>query len=133
MHRGFIGRAATLALLMTLTVSAVYAQKGTRVVRRVRFASGRTTAVLKGKARWGTSYIYILRARAGQTLTVHVAGVPVFRIVAPGARNYEALEGADNVKDWSGELPLSGDYKINLGHADDAYADAPYTLEVTIR
>jgi hypothetical protein len=58
--------------------------------------------------------------------------VPVVRIIPPGARNYEALEGADLVKDWSREVPANGDYQIDLGHTDDKYTDAPYKLEITV-
>ena len=123
---------AALVLIAVVAVAAP-AQRGTHVVRRVSFPRGRTTVLLKGSAKWGASYIYVLRARAGQTITVHSTGVPVFRVVPPGARNYDALPGADNVRDWSGRLPADGDYKINIGHADDNYTRAPYTLEVTIR
>jgi hypothetical protein len=122
---------ATLLILMTVAVAA--AQKGTTINRRVQFPRGRTTAVLKGKANWGANYIYRLRARAGQTMIVHVTGVTTFRIIAPGSRNYEALDGADNVQDWTGELPRTGDYQIIVGHANDNYTLAPYTLEVTVR
>jgi hypothetical protein len=119
--------------LILLTVSMAFAQKGTTINRRVQFPPGRTTAVLKGKANWGANYVYRLRARAGQTMIVHVTGVPTFRIIAPGSRNYEALAGADNVQDWTGELPRTGDYQIIVGHANDNYTLAPYTLEVTVR
>lgn len=123
---------ATVALMLCLSFVAA-AQKGTTVTRRVQFPRGRTTAVLKGKANWGANYVYRLRAQAGQTMIVHVAGVPTFRIIPPRSRNYDALPGADNVHDWTGELPRTGDYQIILGHANDNYTLAPYTLEVTVR
>ena len=126
-------RALAATALILLTVAVAAAQKGTTINRRVQFPRGRTTAVLKGKANWGASYIYRLRARAGQTMIVHIAGVPTFRIIAPGSRNYEALGGADNVQDWTGELPRTGNYQIIVGHANDNYTLAPYTLEVTVR
>jgi len=111
---------------------ALGAQKGTRVVRRLTFAKGSNSTTIKGRARWGTSYIFLLRARAGQQLTLHLDGVPVARIIPPGARNYEALEGADLVKDWTGKLPKTGDYQIDVGHTDDRYGDAPYKLEIKV-
>ena len=123
---------AAMALIL-LTFSLAAAQKGTTINRRVRFPRGRTTAVLKGKANWGASYIYRLRARAGQTMLVHITGVPTFRIIPPGSRNYEALPDADNVQDWSGDLPRTGDYQIIVGHANDDYSLVPYTLEITVR
>lgn len=123
--------AATALILLTLSLAA--AQKGTTINRRVQFQRGRTTAVLKGKANWGASYNYRLRAQAGQTMIVHVTGIVSFRIIPPRSRNYDALPGADNVRDWTGALPASGDYQIVVGHANDNYTLAPYTLEVTVR
>jgi hypothetical protein len=123
--------AATVLILAAVSVAA--AQKGTTINRRVQFPRGRTTAVLKGKANWGASYVYRLRAQAGQTMIVHVTGIVSFRIIPPGSRNYDALPGADNVQDWTGELPRTGDYQIVVGHANDNYTLAPYTLEVTVR
>jgi hypothetical protein len=38
-------------------------------------------------------------------------------------------EGADGAKDWSGELPETGEFTISIG----TDATAAYTLEVTIR
>lgn len=132
-HKPLVIIKCILSLLLSVGMShVVFAQKGTHVMKRVTFQRGRNSTVIKGQAHWGASYIYLLRARAGQTLTVHLEGVPVARIVPPGAENYEALAGADNVNDWSGKLPKTGQYQINVGHANDAYAAAPYTLEIKI-
>jgi antitoxin (DNA-binding transcriptional repressor) of toxin-antitoxin stability system len=125
-------RCISVFFLTVLLSHSVSAQKGTYVTKRITFQKGGNSIVIQGKARWGTSYIYLLRARAGQTLTVHLEGIPVVRIVPPGARHDEALEGADNVNDWSGKLPKTGDYQLNVGHANDAYADAQYTLKIKV-
>jgi antitoxin (DNA-binding transcriptional repressor) of toxin-antitoxin stability system len=119
-------------LLLILLFHSVSAQKGTHITKRVTFPRGSNSTIIKGRARWGASHVYLLRARAGQVLTMHLEGVPVARIVPPRARNYEALEGADNVKDWAGKLPKTGVYQINVGHADDAYTDVPYILEIKV-
>lgn len=97
------------------------------IPKTVRFPRGRTTAVINDTVRLCTSHEYRLRARAGQTMTVHLAtgSRTSFTVLPPGGE----LEGADGVKDWQGELPESGDYTITV--ATDA--TAKYTLEVTIR
>ncbi len=83
--------------------------------QRVRFARGRTTAILKGAIVRGTQDRYILGARAGQTMIVNVTSREknaVFTILGPDAT---ALEGTDeelDATDWTDELPLSGDYSI---------------------
>lgn len=105
------------------------AQKGTSVVRRVSFARGRTTAILHGTVSRGVSDDYLLRARAGQTMSLHLSANAdaSFSILTPSGNPL-----GDFVSDWSGELPESGDYRINVLPPSRTNA-ARYTLEVTIR
>lgn len=119
--------AAVLAVLL-LTAGAL-AQAH---YKRVRFPRGRTTAILKGTLPGADDAVnYALTARAGQTMTVHVtspkgnARVSVYR-----EGQEHALEGANTVKDWSGELPENGDYVLAVVSMQGR---AAYTLEVTIR
>ena len=57
------------------------------------------------------SHDYLLKARGGQTMTVHLAarGGVGFEILAP---NGDLI--SEFTKDWSGDLPRSGDYRINV-------------------
>lgn len=115
--------------LLLLTAIAVPAQRGT--TRRVRFARGRTTAVLKGAVVRGTTDRYILSASEGQTMTVHITSVEnnaVFTIYTP--RNTGIMGSAEETTDWTGELPQSGNYIIEVG---GTRGNATYTMEVTIR
>jgi|SRR3712207_428907 len=112
------------------TAPAAVAQcRGTdrAITRQVNFARGRTTAVIKNTVRLCTSHEWVLRARQGQTMTVHIATgkKTSFTVQSPSG----TIEDADGVKDWSGELPESGEYIIIVG----TDATAAYTLEVTIR
>lgn len=97
------------------------------ITRQVNFARGRTTAVIKNTVRLCTSHEWVLRARQGQTMSVHLATgkKTSFTLQSPSG----TIEDADGVKDWSGELPESGEYIIIVG----TDATAAYTLEVTIR
>jgi hypothetical protein len=116
---------ATL-LLATFTFAA---QKG--LTKRVRFPRGRTTAVLKNSVVRGTVDRYLLGARKGQQITVHITSVEnnaVFDIYTPQGGTL-AGEGEDST-DWSGTLPQDGDYIIEVG---GTRGNATYTLEVTIR
>jgi len=102
--------------------------------KRVKFARGRTSAVLKGSLGLEETITYVLGARAGQTLILHVS-IPdrqpnqhvVFSIVDPAGE--DLLESYDT--DWSGELKRTGDYKVLLSTFESPAA--PYVLEVTIR
>jgi len=122
-----LARAAVAALLLCSLAPASFAQE-----RRVRFERGRTSAVLKGTVSHGREAVYVLNARAGQTLIVHVSTTSpnhdvVFSIKSPGGGDLTDDIGTD----FSGELPSSGDYRIAVGAIESETAN--YTLEVTIR
>ena len=65
-------------------------------------------------------------------MTLHLTSAKknaVFGLYAPGM---DLVEGAQSVKDWSGELPKSGDYEIIVFPEDEA-TNTTFTLELTIR
>src|SRR5258706_8991498 len=130
MRRAFVFLSIVLLLgLMTSTV--VLAQRGTSIVTRIHFARGRTTTVERGSVHRGMSHDYLLKADAGQTMTVHLAarGAVSFDILTPG----ESDTLAQGTKDWSGDLPRSGSYRINVLPDTTTERSIPYTLEVTVR
>jgi hypothetical protein len=119
-------------LLFTLMVfsTLVPAQRGTSVVRRISFQKGRTTAVVQGSLKRGISHDYLLRARSGQGMAVHLAsrGDLGFEIITPSGHYL-----SDYTRDWSGYLPQTGDYRINVLPDTRTNIAIAYTLEVTIR
>jgi hypothetical protein len=122
-------RALLVAALLFVTAISVPAQSDR--TRRVRFARGRTTTVIKDAVIRATRDRYILGARRGQTLTVHITSLEdnaVFDIHRLGSNR--TLDGAEETTDWSGELPRNGDYVIVVS---PTRGNATYTLEVTIR
>ena len=131
--KNFRTRTARVVLLLVITAllsATVPAQRGTSVVRRVRFPRGRTSTVLRGVLRRGISHDYILGASAGQTMSVHLSspGGLTFTIIGPYGRSL-----ADFTTDWSGELPANGDYRINVLPDTSTNQAFSYTLEITIR
>jgi len=120
-----------LLLLVLMTSAVVFSQKGTSIVTRIKFPRGRTTTIERGSVHRGMSHDYLLKASAGQTMTVHLAarGGVCFDLYTP--RLTDSL--AQCSKDWSGELPRSGDYRINVLPDTTTERSIPYTLEVTVR
>ncbi len=103
------------------------------ITQRVKFARGRTTAVVKGAVVRATKDRYILGAREGQTMIVHISSREknaVFTILGPDATALDGTEEEADATDWTGELPLSGDYSIWVS---PTRGNATYTLEITIR
>jgi hypothetical protein len=98
----------------------------------VRFEKGRTTAVLKGSVNYSNGKTYVLTAKKGQTMALHItssANTAIFSLTAPNGAVEDALE----VKDWTGELPDSGRYLIGVWNTKKRGPAVPYTLEITIR
>ena len=123
---------AILLFASSVAIGQRYAGPVTR--SRVKFARGRTTAVIKGIARTLGTYEYVLGVRSGQTMSVHLTssnnGVE-FSVEPP---NGDSVDDALGVMDWSGELEYSGDYKILVTNNRSRVQKNPsYTLEVTIR
>jgi hypothetical protein len=122
---------ALVIFILLATAGVSFAQKGRSVVRRVSFPRGRTTTILRGAVKRGLSHDYLLRAQAGQTMTVHLASES--RAVTFTIRTPDGDYPADFARDWQGQLPVSGDYRINVLPPTETEAPASYTLEVTIR
>jgi hypothetical protein len=123
--------AACSALLLLLATCAFAVQEG--ITKRVRFARGSTSATVKNSVVRGTRDRYLIGAQAGQKMTVSITSVErnaAFAIYAP---SHDTLEGAGEdreVRSWSGNLPESGDYLIEVG---GTRGNATYTLKVTVR
>jgi hypothetical protein len=124
------------AVLLTLLLATAPAWGKTVTVR---FPKGRTTVILKGRTTGGPSesggmdpITYRLRAKAGQTLTLHLTSAKknaVFGVWAPGM---DPVDVGANPTDWSGTLPKNGNYEISVWPEDEA-TNTAFTLEVTIR
>jgi hypothetical protein len=122
-----------------LTLIALIATTAWAKTIRVKFPPGRTTVILKGKTTGGPSesggmdpIAYMLRARKGQQMTLHLVSTKknaIFGVFQPGM---DPLDVGPNAKDWTGKLPKSGDYEIMVYPEDEA-TDTAFTLEITIR
>ena len=99
------------------------------VRQTIRFAPGKSSAVIKKRIPLGTTHLYTLSAREGQNMTVilTVAGNQTsFTIYSPSDG---IIEGADGETMWRGMLNESGEYQIVIG----TDKTANYTLEKTDR
>ena len=125
--------AASLLVLLLATVPAW----GKTV--NVKFPKGRTTVILKGRTTGGPSesggmdpITYRLRARKGQTMTLHLVSAKknaIFGVWSPGMN---PMDVGANATDWTGTLPKTGVYEISVWPEDEA-TNTTFTLELTIR
>ncbi|WP_160288204.1 hypothetical protein ACA097_18315 [Pseudomonas sp. QL9] len=84
----------------------------------VHFAKGASNAQLKGTFGGYDSIEYTLSAKAGQRMTVKISGSSNanFNVFAPGSKpgKAEALGSGSVGTDWSGALPASGEYRVQV-------------------
>ena len=126
-------QSAQWAAIIMLGLATITLPTYADFTQRVEFPRGRTTAVLQGSIAYNEVNKYMLRARVGQTMMVHLTSKrnrAKFDLYLREDRRALVNRGAEDTTDWEGELPDSGDYVISVYSVDGA---ATYTLEVTIR
>ena len=99
-------------------------------VKRITFPPGGTTATVRGITTGGFDQ-WLLRAMAGQTMTVHVSS-PQGNVILViwGADGTVLISDHAGATSWSGTLPTTQDYHIDLKSEGGVAAD--YILQVTI-
>ena len=100
-------------------------------VKRIAFPSGGTVATVQGTLAPNGLDPYVLRALAGQTMTVNFApstGNVTMQI--SGADGSVFVSGGIRATTWSGQLPLTQDYFITV--LSNATVPATYSLQVSI-
>ena len=126
-------RAAALALAL-LFVAAVPAAAQEQVIKRLRFARGSSSKVVKGQVSpEGDRYLYFFRARKGQRLTVRLVsddGNAVCDVMGHG--KFDANPVVENAVDWAGRLPEAdaGEYSVEVRSTGGL---ARYVLEIVIK
>jgi hypothetical protein len=126
---------AVLWVLSVFFPAPAVAQEGD--TQRLQFKKGRSAAEAKGTIRIRDGFpetdTWLLRASAGQTMTVRLASPQPkagFGVTCPGDGATDA-SGAEG-KSWSFELPESGDYRVTVSGEYGVETSFPYTLEVGV-
>jgi hypothetical protein len=106
--------AVGLAVALALIGSAV-AATGPRQ-EQVQFAKGASAAVIKGQLKGDADVDYVVRAAAGQTLSVSLKETNpqnYFNVLPPGSKGSAMFVG-DTGEDYTGMLPADGDYVVRV-------------------
>ena len=124
-------RAFALMFVVAIAVGSIDA-KG--VTKKVRFARGATSTVIKGAVIRAESDRYLVSARKGQKMTVKISsleGNAVFRIYFSG--EMESLTGGgedEGSTGWTGVLTDDNEYVIVV---TPTRGNASYTLRISIK
>ena len=121
------------ALLCDAPPATAQNMSRTVVTHALAFARGASGVQATGRVAYGTSHVYTLDARAGQSLAVTLrspADAVTFSATAPRAGT---LAGAFGVTRWSGVLPESGRYRLVLVMNTPQLASVRFRLTVSVR
>lgn len=129
MNKKFWFIAGFIAIIFSFSFEANAQRLMDKEVRQtIRFARGKSSAVIRKQISLGITHLYTLRAQEGQTMTVILTtgNKTSFTVFSPSD---QILEGADGETMWRGMLDESGTYLITIG----TDRTANYTLEVYIK
>jgi hypothetical protein len=106
--------------------------------RPLPFATGASSATVKGSLKGDQTVDYRLRAKAGQTMRVTLKtshGANHFNVLPPGSNDVAIFVGSSGGHEWTGPLPADGEYTIRvylMRSAARRHETATYTLTVGI-
>jgi hypothetical protein len=127
---------AATALMTLIPVQPSWAQIRQQTVQ---FAKGASSATVKARIKGGQTVDYVVRAKAGQTMTVSlVTSNPsnYFNVLPPGSNDVALFVSSDGSSNrWSGALSADGAYKIRvylMRNAARRGESANYTLSVGV-
>jgi hypothetical protein len=124
----------SILIILFATISA-FGQKGEVVEKEVRFARGKSSAVVKGIIEDRLdSHIFHVRAKAGQTMNVQMISPRPLRD-ANLCVNYPLTETGNNEgvcgkRQYAINLPRNGDYEIYIEAIRDKI---PYTITISLK
>lgn len=108
--------AATMILVFVQSITGlVLADAGIRQ-EKVQFAKGASSAVIKGQLKGDAMVDYVVRAAAGQTLSVKLQKTNAqnyFNVMPPGSTGSAMFVG-DSGENYTGVLPADGDYIVRV-------------------
>src|SRR5258708_36165304 len=137
-----LARVTKLAILISVSMiilvgcSAAIAQRGGKAEpNRIEFKRGATSTIVSGTVRGDEEAEYVLAAKKGQRLIIKLTSVPVKSAVFQllGEDNDTLGLEYDANFDYSGRLPKTGDYFINVKRPTEAKGTSRYKLIVTVR
>lgn len=97
---------------------------------RIEFEEGATGTQLIGRITPGSVDHYVLRAEAGQKLSLNLYPPGVVAIAVVGEDGEVLKSDLDNVTEWSGEISLSQEYYFDVTSLVNI--ESEYTLDVSI-
>lgn len=112
----FIFAVVAILILCQAVIDTTIAAGADIRIERVQFKKGSTSAVMKGQVKGYGDVDYLVRAGAGQTITVSLKvsnRSNYFNVLPPGSKDVAMYVGQTG-EDFKGVLPTDGDYTIRV-------------------
>ncbi len=93
---------------------------------RLEFKPGNISTAIENTVAKGGPDFYVIKGKAGQTMTIGVTGKVTFGVAAPD----NSFTRDDSNKTWTKKLPADGDYRISVFTQESAES---YELTVSIK
>ncbi|MEG4305776.1 SH3 domain-containing protein [Microcoleus sp. D3_18a_C4] len=100
------------------------------VNQQINFRPGGDEAIVKGRIIGGGSHSYRIRAIKGQTMTVRTRKDVFPQIIAPGGKLLAGNPYEENLTEWTGKIPVTGNYTFQL---DSNFRGYEYEFSVQVR
>ena len=131
-----MSRPIAIALFFAASIAFVSTKADSQVKTRLRFPSGASSTSVKGTVHGYAYRDYVVRASADQTITASVTSANTYTILTIFRPDGDNLDGATQMDEFSGSLPVIGDYVIRVGMmragARKRGAVSNFTLKVSI-
>ena len=125
-----------MALLVIAALNVLTTESAAQAKSRIRFPAGASSAAVKGTVRGYAYRDYVVRANADQTITASVSSANRYTVLTIFRPDGDNLDGAAQRDEFSGALPVTGDYVIRVGMmragARRRGAVSHFTLKVSI-
>ena len=124
-----------LFIFLTALAVGAFGQSAANSVRRfdVKFRSGQSQTTRRGAADYAMSYVYRLKVRKGQLITVNVESVEkelAFSVILP---NQDTEEDGFKITEWSGKAAQTGAYSLVLVMNNENAKKVPYRLRIKVK
>jgi len=106
--------------------------------KQIAFGKGKSSAFVSGKVQGSNDVDYVLRASAGQTMTVDFKAsksAAYFNVLPPNSTGEAIFNGSNEGNHFKAALPSDGDYTLRvylMGGAKDSDKPVTFTLKVSI-
>ncbi|MEG4346147.1 SH3 domain-containing protein [Microcoleus sp. A003_D6] len=100
------------------------------VNQQINFLPGGDEAIVKGRIIGGGSHSYRIRAAKNQTMTVRNRKDVFPQIITPGGQLLAGAPYQANETEWSGKMPVTGNYTLQL---DSNFRGYEYEFSVKLR